>query len=157
MSRIVIGVLAHVDAGKTTLSESLLHLSGAIRKQGRVDDRNAFFDSFFLEKQRGITIFSKQAQFETGDKEFVLLDTPGHMDFAAEMERTLSVLDYAILIISAGDGVTGHTRTLFKLLKMYEIPTFIFVNKMDQYKELKGAVEVALTKKLSDAVVEFGA
>lgn len=155
MSRIVVGVLAHVDAGKTTLSESLLHSTGTIRKQGRVDDKNAFFDSFFLEKQRGITIFSKQAQFTTGGKEFVLLDTPGHVDFAAEMERTLNVLDYCILIISAADGVTGHTGTLFKLLKMYEIPTFIFVNKMDQHNALKEAIGISLKKNLSDNIVEM--
>ena len=132
MSKLVIGILAHVDAGKTTLSESLLYLSGRIRNFGRVDKGNAFLDNFELERARGITIFSKQAVFDIGSIQVTLLDTPGHVDFSAEMERTLQVLDYAILVISGADGVQGHTRTLWRLLALYGIPAFIFVNKMDQ-------------------------
>ena len=132
MRNLVIGILAHVDAGKTTLSESILYLTGKIRKLGRVDHKDAFLDTNELERNRGITIFSKQAVFELGEKSFTLLDTPGHVDFSAEMERTLQVLDYAILVINGADGVQGHTRTLWNLLKRYEVPTFLFVNKMDQ-------------------------
>lgn len=132
MKNLVIGILAHVDAGKTTLSESIMYLSGSIRKLGRVDHGNAFLDTNELERSRGITIFSKQAVFTLGDTKVTLLDTPGHVDFSAEMERTLQVLDYAILVINGADGVQGHTRTLWNLLKRYEIPAFIFVNKMDQ-------------------------
>ena len=129
---ICIGILAHVDAGKTTLSESMLYLGGKIRELGRVDHKNAYLDTYELERSRGITIFSKQAVFELGDKEVTLLDTPGHVDFSAEMERTLQVLDYAILVISGMDGVQGHTRTLWSLLRRYRIPVFLFINKMDQ-------------------------
>ena len=132
MRKLVVGILAHVDAGKTTLSEALLYRSGAIRRLGRVDHGDAFLDTDAMERQRGITIFSKQAAFELGGKQFTLLDTPGHVDFSAEMERTLQVLDYAVLIISGPDGIQGHTETLWKLLKRYEIPVFLFVNKMDQ-------------------------
>lgn len=132
MKQITIGILAHVDAGKTTLSESLLYLCGAIRKAGRVDNQDAFLDTFELERRRGITIFSKQAVFSMGEWNVSLLDTPGHVDFSAEMERTLQVLDYAILVVSGADGVQGHTQTLWKLLRQYEIPVFLFVNKMDQ-------------------------
>ncbi len=132
MKRLVVGILAHVDAGKTTLSEGILYTCGAIRKMGRVDHKDAFLDTFALERSRGITIFSKQAVFDLGDTRVTLLDTPGHVDFSAEMERTLQVLDYAILIISGADGVQGHTQTLWKLLKHYNVPTFVFVNKMDQ-------------------------
>ena len=132
MKQITIGILAHVDAGKTTLSESLLYLCGAIRKAGRVDNQDAFLDTFELERRRGITIFSKQAVFSMGEWKVSLLDTPGHVDFSAEMERTLQVLDYAILVVSGADGVQGHTQTLWKLLRQYEIPVFLFVNKMDQ-------------------------
>ena len=132
MKNLVIGILAHVDAGKTTLSESNMYLSGSIRKLGRVDHGNAFLDTNELERSRGITIFSKQAVFQAGDTKFTLLDTPGHVDFSAEMERTLQVLDYAILVINGADGIQGHTRTLWNLLKRYEIPAFIFINKMDQ-------------------------
>ncbi len=132
MKKLVIGVLAHVDAGKTTLSESLLYLSGKTRRIGRVDNKDAFLDHFELERARGITIFSKQAVFSVGDKQITLLDTPGHVDFSTEMERTLQVLDYAILIISAPDGVQGHTKTLWRLLEIYNIPTFLFFNKMDR-------------------------
>lgn len=129
--RITIGILAHVDAGKTTLSESLLYLCGAIRQAGRVDHKDTFLDTAELERERGITIFSKQAELTCGDTEVILLDTPGHVDFSAEMERVLSVLDYAVLVVSGREGVQGHTVTLWKLLETYNIPTFIWVNKMD--------------------------
>lgn len=132
MKKLVIGILAHVDAGKTTLSEAMLYTSGSIRKMGRVDNQDAFLDTYELERERGITIFSKQARFSWKDTEIILLDTPGHVDFSAEMERTLQVLDYAILVVNGADGIQGHTQTLWKLLKRYQIPTFIFVNKMDQ-------------------------
>ncbi|MDD5948280.1 MAG: TetM/TetW/TetO/TetS family tetracycline resistance ribosomal protection protein [Lachnospiraceae bacterium] len=129
---IVLGILAHVDAGKTTLSEGLLYKTGSIRKWGRVDHRDAFLDTDEIERERGITIFSKQARFSLAGREFTLLDTPGHVDFSAEMERTLPLLDYAILVISGGDGVQAHTRTLWRLLGKYGIPVFLFINKMDQ-------------------------
>ena len=125
-----LGILAHVDAGKTTLSESILYLSGKIRTLGRVDHQDAFLDTHTLERNRGITIFSKQAVLELGNTKVTLLDTPGHVDFSAEMERTLQVLDCAILVISGADGVQGHTRTLWKLLRRYQV--FVVVNKMDQ-------------------------
>ena len=149
MGKIVVGILAHVDAGKTTLSEGMLYTSGAIRTMGRVDNRDAFLDTYALERERGITIFSKQAVFPLGTTQVTLLDTPGHVDFSPEMERTLQVLDYAILVISGADGVQGHTRTLWNLLRRYEIPTFVFVNKMDQegtdaevlLQELKNVLE----------------
>lgn len=131
MKRSVIGILAHVDAGKTTMSEAMLYKSGKIKNLGRVDHKDAYLDNFLIERQRGITIFSKQAIFDIGDLQINLLDTPGHMDFSAEMERTLSVLDYAILVISGPDGIQAHTQTLWDLLKRYHIPTFIWVNKMD--------------------------
>ena len=121
----------HVDAGKTTLSEALLYRGGTIRKQGRVDHQDAYLDTFTLERQRGITIFSKQAKAVFGEMEMTLLDTPGHVDFSMEMERTLQVLDYAVLVISGTDGVQAHTETLWKLLEEYHIPTFLFVNKTD--------------------------
>ena len=127
-----IGILAHVDAGKTTLSEGLLYESGSIRSMGRVDNKDAFLDTHEIERNRGITIFSKQAVFRFGEMEITLLDTPGHVDFSAEMERTLQVLDYAVLVISGADGVQGHTQTLWSLLEKYKIPTFLFINKMDQ-------------------------
>ena len=132
MEHITIGMLAHVDSGKTTLSESILYLSGAIRKAGRVDRGDSFLDVDEQERGRGITIFSKQAHFTAGDRDFYLLDTPGHIDFSAEMERTLRVLDYAVLIISGADGIRSHTKTLWELLEDYGIPVFLFVNKMDQ-------------------------
>ena len=131
-NHINIGLLAHVDAGKTTLAESILYLTGAIRKLGRVDHRDAFLDTDELERARGITIFSKQAEFSLGETQYTLLDTPGHVDFSAEMERTLQVLDYAVLIISGADGVQGHVETLWRLLTQYKIPVFLFINKMDQ-------------------------
>ena len=130
--QISLGVLAHVDAGKTTLSEGLLFKCGRIRKIGRVDHKDAYLDTYELERERGITIFSKQAVFSMGAFNVTLLDTPGHVDFSAEMERTLQVLDYAILVINGADGVQGHTQTLWRLLEQYKIPTFLFVNKMDQ-------------------------
>ena len=129
--QLVIGILAHVDSGKTTLSEALLYGTGTIRKLGRVDHKDAFLDTDALEKARGITIFSKQALFTAGNTDFTLLDTPGHVDFSTETERTLQVLDYAVLVISGTDGVQSHTETLWRLLRRYRIPTFVFVNKMD--------------------------
>ena len=129
----IIGIVANVDAGKTTLTESILYTTGKLKKIGRVDNKDAFLDTEALEKARGITIFSKSARMIHGNREIILLDTPGHVDFSMEMERTLSVLDYAILVISAPDGVEGHSLTLWRLLKQYNIPVFIFVNKMDQY------------------------
>lgn len=156
MKKLAIGILAHVDAGKTTLSESILYLSGKIRKLGRVDNKDAFLDTNELERARGITIFSKQAVVEFDDIEFTLLDTPGHVDFSAEMERTLQVLDYAILVISGADGIQGHTKTLWNLLEMYNIPSFIFINKMDQNGTEKNKLIYELKKQLSDGCIEFG-
>lgn len=130
--KVVLGILAHVDAGKTTLAESILYISGSIRKAGRVDHGDTFLDTDAQEKERGITIFSKQAKFQWGDMDVTLLDTPGHVDFSAEMERTLQALDYAVLVISAADGIQGHVLTLWKLLDRYNIPAFLFINKMDQ-------------------------
>ncbi len=152
---ISVGLLAHVDAGKTTLAEHLLYLSGSIRKVGRVDHGDTFLDTDSQERARGITIFSKQALFTLGDKEVTLLDTPGHTDFSAEMERTLQVLDYAILVISGTDGMQGHVYTLWKLLKRHQIPTFIFVNKMDISVRTKEELLAELCDKLGDNVVDF--
>ena len=146
MKRLVFGILAHVDSGKTTLSEAMLYHTGNIRKMGRVDHKDAFLDTHSIERDRGITIFSKQAILEWNDNKITLLDTPGHIDFSTEMERTLYVLDYAILVISGTDGVQSHTRTLWKLLAKYQIPTFIFVNKMD----LEGANEKSLQQELKE-------
>jgi small GTP-binding protein len=131
MKKIVVGILAHVDAGKTTLSEGLLFSSGMIGKLGRVDKRDAYLDTYSLERERGITIFSKQATLSFGETEITLVDTPGHIDFSCEAERALSVQDYAILVVSASDGATSHTKTLWRLLSKRKIPTFIFVNKTD--------------------------
>src|SRR5665648_893164 len=156
MKKLVIGILAHVDAGKTTLSESLLYLSGKIGRLGRVDNKDAYLDTFELERARGITIFSKQAVFEIGETQITLLDTPGHVDFSAEMERTLQALDYAILVISGADGVQGHTKTLWRLLHTYRIPVFIFVNKMDQKGTDKAQLIKLLKKQLDDGCIEFG-
>ena len=153
---ICLGVLAHVDAGKTTLAESMLYLSGAIRKLGRVDHRDAFLDTYELERARGITIFSKQARLEMGPWEVTLLDTPGHVDFSAEMERTLQVLDYAVLVISGADGVQGHVRTLWRLLTRYRIPVFLFINKMDQEGTDREALMRELQSQLDSRCVEFG-
>lgn len=156
MKKMVIGILAHVDAGKTTLSESLLYLSGKIRKLGRVDNKDAYLDTFELERARGITIFSKQAMFEIGDTQITLLDTPGHVDFSSEMERTLQVLDYAILVISGADGIQGHTKTLWHLLSAYNIPVFIFINKMDQEGTNQLKLISELKKQLGDGCIDFG-
>ena len=153
--KLVIGILAHVDAGKTTLSESMLYQSGSIRKLGRVDKGDAFLDTYQLERERGITIFSKQAQLSIGDLKITLLDTPGHVDFSAEMERTLQVLDYAILVISGADGVQGHTETLWKLLERYHIPVFLFINKMDQNGTDEAALMNELKKRLDENCVDF--
>ncbi len=156
MKKLVIGIVAHVDAGKTTLSESLLYLSGKIRKLGRVDNKDAYLDNYELERARGITIFSKQAMFEVADTQITLLDTPGHVDFSTEMERTLQVLDYAILVISGADGVQGHTKTLWRLLTIYRIPVFLFINKMDQNGTDKEKLIKELKKQLDDGCIEFG-
>ena len=151
-----IGLLAHVDAGKTTLSEAMLYTAGSIRKMGRVDNKDAFLDTFALERARGITIFSKQARLALDENtEVFLLDTPGHVDFSAEMERTLQILDYAILVVSGADGVQGHTETLWKLLTRYEIPTFLFVNKMDQEGTDRKKLMQNLQKYLSGNCLDF--
>ena len=142
---IVTGILAHVDAGKTTLSEAILYTAGNLRKIGRVDNGDAFLDTDALEKARGITIFSH-----------TLLDTPGHVDFSAEMERTLQVLDYAVLVISGADGVQGHTLTLWSLLERYKIPTFLFINKMDQDGTQKDQLLKELQERLSSGCIDFG-
>lgn len=154
-NNLVIGILAHVDAGKTTLAESILYLSGSIRKMGRVDHRDAFLDTFEMERARGITIFSKQAEFTLGEKQVTLLDTPGHVDFSAEMERTLQVLDYAILVISGADGVQGHDLTLWRLLRRYQIPVFLFVNKMDQEGTERGKLLPELQERLDERCLDF--
>ena len=155
MKKLVVGILAHVDSGKTTLSEAMLYTAGKIRKLGRVDHKDAYLDTDAQERERGITIFSKQAVFTYGGMEITLLDTPGHVDFSAEMERTLQVLDYAILVINGMDGVQSHTDTLWKLLKRYEIPTFIFVNKMDMEGTDKDTVFQNIRKKLDGDCVDF--
>ncbi|WP_270811033.1 translation factor GTPase family protein [Hungatella effluvii] len=156
MKKLAVGILAHVDAGKTTLSEAMLYMGGSIRKMGRVDRGDAFLDTYELEKKRGITIFSKQAILKWKDMEMTLLDTPGHVDFSAEMERTLQVLDYAILVISGTDGVQEHTRTLWRLLARYRVPTFLFINKMDLAGLGKGAILDDLRKVLKETFVDFG-
>ena len=155
MKQLVTGILAHVDAGKTTLSESILYTAGTIRKMGRVDHQDAFLDTFELERERGITIFSKQAVFSWKDMNLTLLDTPGHVDFSAEMERALQVMDYAILVISAPDGVQGHTVTLWRLLKQYHIPVFLFINKMDQDGTDKEVVLDELKRRLDSSCIDF--
>ena len=144
-----------MDAGKTTLSESMLYLSGSIRKLGRVDHRDAFLDTYGLEKERGITIFSKQAVFTWKDADITLLDTPGHVDFSAEMERVLQVLDCAVLVVSGADGVQGHTETLWRLLKRYEIPAFLFVNKMDQDGTDRDSLMAELKTRFGEGCVDF--
>ena len=155
MKKLVTGILAHVDAGKTTLSEALLYTGGAIKTIGRVDTKNAFLDTDSQERDRGITIFSKQAKLTMGDLELTLVDTPGHVDFSAEMERTLSILDMAILVISASAGVQSHTKTLWKLLRRYDIPTVIFVNKMDMPGTETKKVLTNIRAELGDEVVDF--
>ena len=153
---ICVGILAHVDAGKTTLSEAILYTAGNLRKFGRVDNGDAFLDTYELERSRGITIFSKQAEVSMEEMDLTLLDTPGHVDFSAEMERTLQVLDYAILVISGADGVQGHTLTLWSLLERYDIPTFLFINKMDQNGTDQTALLEELQERLSSGCIDFG-
>lgn len=155
MKRIVTGILAHVDAGKTTLSEALLYATGNVRKLGRVDHGDAFLDTNMMERQRGITIFTEPAIITTPNLTLTLLDTPGHVDFSAEMERTLAVLDYAILVISGADGIQGHTETLWRLLKRYNVPTFIFINKMDAPAADKTKLLNQLKKRFSDGCIDF--
>ena len=155
MKRIVAGILAHVDAGKTTLSEALLYATGQVRKLGRVDHGDAFLDTDAMERQRGITIFTEPAVIATPDLTITLLDTPGHVDFSAETERTLAVLDYAILVISGADGIQGHTETLWRLLNRYQVPTFVFVNKMDSPGADKTQLLAQLKKRFSDGCVDF--
>lgn len=154
-NKLTVGILAHVDAGKTTLAESMLFKSGSIRTLGRVDHKDAFLDTYELERTRGITIFSKQAELVIGDKEVTLLDTPGHVDFSAEMERTLQVLDYAILVVNGADGIQGHVRTLWRLLYIYNIPVFIFINKMDQEGTNRKSLMDEIRAELSDACIPF--
>ena len=155
MKKAVIGILAHVDAGKTTLTEALLYESGTINKVGRVDNKDAFLDTYAIEKERGITVFSKQAEMDFEDLHMTLIDTPGHVDFGAEMERSLMILDYAILVVSAADGIQGHTLTLWSLLGKYNIPTFIFVNKMDRPDTDCEKIMSELHKELSDRIMDF--
>lgn len=153
--RVVIGITAHVDAGKTTLAEAMLYRTGQLRKLGRVDYGSAAMDSHLLERERGITIFLSQAELPLGDMEVTLLDTPGHVDFSAEMERTLSVLDYAILVISGVDGVQAHTRTLWRLLELYRVPTFLFVTKMDFGRRDRDCLMESLRHELGEGCVDF--
>ena len=155
MKKITTGIVAHVDAGKTTLSEALLYKVGNLRTLGRVDNGDAFLDTDQLEKKRGITIFSHEAKLTTDDLEITLLDTPGHVDFSAQTEETLSVLDYAILVISITVGVTSYTRTLWHLLKRYQVPVFIFVNKVDAIGADRGMALVDIQKNLSESCVDF--
>ena len=154
-SKICIGILAHVDAGKTTLSEALLYTTGVLRKLGRVDHKDTYLDNFAMERERGITICSKQANLSWKGLELTLIDTPGHVDFSAEMERTLQVLDYCILVISGSDGIQGHTITLWKLLKKYNVPAFFFINKMDQPGADKQRLIQELQKKFSEGCQEI--
>ena len=155
MKHICVGIVAHVDSGKTTLSENILYRTGSIRTMGRVDHGNTSLDTFGIERQRGITVFSKQAEFSLGDNAYTLLDTPGHVDFSAEMERTLQVLDYAVLVVSGADGIQGHAATLWRLLERYDIPTFIFVNKMDQTGVEKGGVMNQLQTRFSSGCMDM--
>ncbi|MDD6023411.1 MAG: GTP-binding protein, partial [Oscillospiraceae bacterium] len=153
--QLCIGLLAHVDAGKTTLSEAMLYTAGDLRSLGRVDHGDAFLDTDAQEKARGITIFSKQAMLHLPDGDYTLLDTPGHVDFSPEMERTLSVLDYAILVISGTDGIQSHTETLWRLLKKHQVPVFLFLSKMDLPGTKKDALMEQLRTHLSEACVDF--
>ena len=157
MKNVIIGITAHVDSGKTTLAEAMLYSSGAIRSLGRVDSGSSTLDTNSIERERGITIFSSQAEFTAGDTRFTLLDTPGHVDFSSETERTMQVIDYAVLVISGTDGVQSHTTTLWKLLCKYNIPVFIFVNKMDLIGADKKFLTERLRKELSDRCVDFTA
>ena len=153
--KLCVGLLAHVDAGKTTLSEAMLYVAGALRRLGRVDHGDAFLDTDRRERERGITIFSKQARLTWKDCDITLLDTPGHVDFSAETERTLSVLDCAVLLISGSDGVQGHTRTLWKLLEQYGVPTFVFVNKMDLPGTDRANLMDELRRRLGEGCANF--
>ncbi|MGN1119827.1 MAG: GTP-binding protein, partial [Oscillospiraceae bacterium] len=155
MKRIVLGMTAHVDSGKTTLTEAMLYHAGEIRKLGRVDHANAFLDTDPLERSRGITIFAKQAVLRLSGDEYTLLDTPGHVDFSAEAERALSVLDYAVLVISGTDGVQSHTQTLWRLLKRYSVPVLVFVNKMDISCLTRDSLLRELNRKLGGGFVDF--
>ena len=155
--QIVLGILAHVDSGKTTLSEAMLYRAGVTRRLGRVDHKDAFLDTDALEKARGITIFSKQALLTAGDTDITLLDTPGHVDFSTETERTLQVLDYAVLVVSGTDGVQSHTETLWRLLRRYHVPTFVFVNKMDLPGMERQELLAQLNRRLGEGFVDFGA
>ncbi len=155
MKNITIGITAHVDSGKTTLAEAMLYTSGQIRKLGRVDNGNSFLDTNNIERDRGITIFAHQAELKYNDKNFTLLDTPGHVDFSAETERTMQVLDYAILVVSGTDGVQSHTSTLWKLLRKYEIPVFIFINKMDLTFADRSSILEKISTKLSVRCTDF--
>ena len=157
MKRLVIGILAHVDAGKTTLSEGMLYRAGETRRLGRVDHGDAFLDTYALERERGITIFSKQALLHLDGAEITLLDTPGHVDFSTEMERTLQVLDYAVLVVSGTDGVQSHTETLWRLLERYRVPTFLFVNKLDLPGADRGALLAEVQARLDGGCADFGA
>ena len=152
--KVTVGILAHVDAGKTTLAEAILYRTGTLRRLGRVDHQDAFLDTDAMERARGITIFSKQAKFVLGDFDVTLLDTPGHVDFSAEMERTLQVLDYAVLVISGADGVQGHVETLWRLLSRYQIPTVLFINKMDQEGTDEAELLLQLQKQLNEHCVK---
>lgn len=154
MSQAVIGLVAHVDAGKTTLAEALLYRAGAIRRQGRVDKGDAHLDTDAMERERGITIFSKQTSLDWASTHVMLLDTPGHVDFSAEAERTLQALDYAVLIVGANDGVEGHTETLWSLLARYNVPTFVFVNKLDLAADGLGPVMDEMHRRLSASIVD---
>ena len=155
MKRLVFGILAHVDSGKTTLSEALLYTAGSIRRLGRVDHGDAFLDTFDIERQRGITIFSKQAMLEGEDCSITLLDTPGHVDFSSEAERTLRVLDYAVLVVSGTDGVQAHTETLWSLLRSHGIPVFLFINKMDLAGAVQRQLLSDLRRRLGDGFIDF--
>ncbi len=156
MKNLTVGILAHVDAGKTTLTEAMLYRNGSLRKLGRVDHKDAFLDHFALERKRGITIFSKQAVLERGDCHITLVDTPGHTDFSGETERTLQILDYAVLVISGTEGVQGHTKTLWNMLSVYGVPVILFVNKMDREETDHGRILAMLKEQLSDACLDFG-
>ena len=154
MKRLTVGILAHVDSGKTTLSEALLYLSGTIRSIGRVDKKDTFLDTYELEKSRGITIFSKQAIINYNNTKITLIDTPGHADFSPEAERTLSVLDAAIIVISANDGIQAHAETMWRLTETHNIPVFIFVNKMDLQNAGREVLGADIRRKFSDGCID---
>ena len=157
MKNTVVGILAHVDAGKTTLAEAILYESGRIRRLGRVDHGDTQLDTHDLERERGITIFASRAAFSVDGRNFTLLDTPGHVDFSSETERTLQVLDYAVLVISGTDGVQSHTGTLWRLLTLYRIPTFVFVTKMDFARRSHESILRELREEFGEGFVDFGA